>query len=73
MPRFEVHIGEITRSIEAPVEPHEPTPEVRDVYRVGEAADQDAAKDAGYAAWDEKYGPGKQPISAIVNVTDLDG
>jgi hypothetical protein len=71
MPTFEVHIGEMT-SFEAPVEPNEPTPEVRDVYWVGDAADPDAAREAGFVAWDEKYGPGKRPISAIVNVKALD-
>jgi hypothetical protein len=54
MPTFEVHIGEMT-SFEAPVEPNEPTPEVRDVYWVGDAADPDAAREAGFVAWDEKY------------------
>lgn len=72
MQRFSVHIGETTRSIEAPVKPSEPTPVIRDVYWEGEAADADAAKEAGYRAWDQKYGVGKQPVSALVRVTLLD-
>lgn len=72
MARFAVQITETTRSIEAPVSPHEPTPMVRDVYWEGEAADEEAAKEAAYRAWDVKYGEGKQPVSAIVKVTKLD-
>jgi hypothetical protein len=66
MQRFSVHIGETTRSIEAPVKPSEPTPVIRDVYWEGNAADTDAAKEAGYRAWDRKYGEGKQPASALI-------
>jgi hypothetical protein len=70
MPSFAVHIGEMTPSFE--VESHEPALEVRDVYWLGEAADPDAARGAGSVAWDVKYGPGKQPISANIAVTALD-
>ena len=72
MPRFEAEIGETTRETEAPVDPHKPAQEFRHVYWVDEAADHDAAREAAYAAWGEKYGPGNQPSSAIVKVTPLD-
>jgi hypothetical protein len=72
MARFEVTITETIRQLEAPVPDHAPTPMVRSVYWAGEAKDQDAAKEAGYAAWDEKYGAGKQPVQATVMVTQLD-
>jgi hypothetical protein len=72
MARFEATITETILEMEAPVAPHEPTPEVRSVYWSGDAADQDAAKEAAYAAWDEKYGPGKQPVQALVKITALD-
>lgn len=71
MPRFEVSIGETTRSFEAPVQPNEPTPEVRTVYWAGEAINEEAAKEAAYRAWDEKYGEGKQPVAAITKITPL--
>lgn len=71
MPRFEVSIGETTRSFEAPVQPNEPTPEVRTVYWAGEAINDEAAKEAAYRAWDEKYGEGKQPVAAITKITPL--
>jgi hypothetical protein len=72
MPKFSVEISETTRSFEAPVKPTEPTPEVRHVYWEGEAVDEDAAKEAGYAAWGEKYGADRQPVGAIVKITRLD-
>jgi len=70
--RFSVHIGETTQSVDLPVGPNDPTPLVRDVYCEVEAADEDAAKEAGYREWDVKYGEGNQPVSAIVRVTKLD-
>jgi hypothetical protein len=44
---------------------------VRDVYWEGEAANDEAAKEAAYRAWDLKHGEGKQPASAILRVTPL--
>jgi len=73
MPRFGVHVGEIPPEVEPASDPAKAVPEVRDVYWTGEAADPDAAREAAHLAWDEKYGSGKQPISAIVNMTPLDG
>jgi hypothetical protein len=72
MARFEATITETIVQMEAPAD-DEPTPMVRTVYWAGEAADQDAAKEAAHAAWDQKYGPGKQPVQAIVKITPLAG
>lgn len=72
MARFEVTIAETIRQMQAPVPDDAPTPMARSVYWSGEAKDSDAAKEAAYAAWDEKYGAGKQPVQAIVKVTPLD-
>lgn len=69
LPCFEVHIGEIIATGAAPLHPGEPTPEVRSVFWRGEAIDQDAAKEAGYTAWDLKYGSGRRPAHALVSVT----
>jgi hypothetical protein len=68
MPRFSVHIGETSTSIEAPY-----WAIGRDVCWEGEAEDDDAAKDAAYRVWDDKYGPGRQPVGAIITVTPIDG
>lgn len=72
MPRFSVHIGERTRSFEAPLGANEPIPPARDVYWEDDADHEGAAKESAYRAWDEKYGPGRRPLGAIVRVTDLD-
>jgi len=73
MPRFEATITETIRQMRVPTADDEPTPVARSVRWVGEARDQDAAKEAADTAWDEKYGPGKQPVQAIVKVTPLEG
>lgn len=57
--------------VEAPA-PHDETPEARSVHWVGEASNNEAAKDAAYAAWDQKYGTGKQPVQAITKVIELE-
>jgi hypothetical protein len=67
MARFEATITETIVQMEAPTD-DETTPVARSVRWVGDARDQDAAKEAAYAAWDEKYGPGKQPVEAIIKV-----
>ncbi len=72
MGRFEATITETIVQMEAHAD-DEPTPMARTVYWAGEAPDQDAAKEAAYAAWDEKYGPGKQPVQAIIKITPLEG
>jgi hypothetical protein len=72
MTRFEVHITEIIEH-DQPLGPLDPTPEVRSVFWAGEADDEAGARDAAYVAWDGKYGPGKQPVQALVNVTPLAG
>jgi len=73
MARFEATITETIRQIELPAADDEPTPVARSVRWVGEARDQDAAKEAAYTAWDEKYGTSKQPVQAIVKITPLEG
>ncbi len=72
MPRFEVEIGEPPPVVDPHVDPGGVSSCVRSVYWTGEAADGNKAKEAAYQAWDEKYGPGKQPVSAIVRVINLD-
>jgi hypothetical protein len=72
MPRFEVEISDPPPVIDARVSPGGLSSVVRDVYWAGVAADDSAAREAAWYAWDEKYGPGKQPVSAIVRVTTLD-
>ncbi len=71
MSKFEVTITETVTAFEAPVDPHELTPDVRGISWTGDAADNDAAKEAAYLAWDEKYGSGKQPVAAIVKITPV--
>ncbi len=70
MARFEVNITEVIEHEQSPG-PLDPTPEVRSVFWAGEADDEAGARHAAYVAWDAKYGPGKQPIQALVNVTPL--
>jgi len=72
MMRFEVHITEVIEH-DQPLGPLDPTPEVRSVFWAGEADDEAGARAAAYVAWDGKYGPGKQPVQALVNVTPLAG
>lgn len=69
MARFEVHITEVIEH-ELPG-PLDPTPEVRSVFWAGEADDEAGARDAAYVAWDGKYGAGKQPVQALVNITSV--
>jgi hypothetical protein len=73
MSPFSVHIGETSTSFEAPIKPNEPTPVARDVYWEGEAEDEEAATEAGYRAWDEKYGSGRQPVGAVLRITPING
>ncbi|HEX3510363.1 MAG TPA: hypothetical protein VHT27_04605 [Solirubrobacteraceae bacterium] len=72
MARFDVQITEFVEDREPP-RPQDPTPEVRSVFWSGEADDEGAAREAGYVTWDGKYGPGRQPVQALVNVTPLAG
>lgn len=71
MPSYEVHIGEVSDVSPGPLRAGEPTPEIRSVFWRGEAIDENAAKRSGYRAWDEKYGPGQQPVQALVSVTSI--
>ncbi len=72
MPRFEVEISDPAPAIDARISPGGLSSAVRDVYWTGVAADDDAAREAAWCAWDEKYGSGKQPASAIVRIIALD-
>jgi hypothetical protein len=68
---FEVRIMDPTRTLDAPVAPTEPTPEVRIQVRRGEAAGADAAADKTWQQWDDIYGPGKRPAAFTVEVKRL--
>ena len=70
--RFEVHIGAMSRTVESPVDPHKPVPEIPDVYCVVEADDQQEAVEAAWIAWDQKHGPGQRPNGHIVKVKPLE-
>jgi hypothetical protein len=70
MPRYHVQIRETILQMEAPA-PQDMTREVRMVDWEGEAADNDAATDAAYAAWDEKYGAGKPPAAPTLRISPL--
>jgi hypothetical protein len=61
--RFEVTITETIRQLAAPMPDDALTPMARSVYWSGDAKDEDAAKEAGYAPWDEKYGAGSSSSS----------
>ncbi len=70
MTRFEVTITDVIERNQPPG-PLDPTPEVHSVFWAGEADDEAAAREAGYVAWDGKYGSGRQPVRALVNITPL--
>ena len=70
MPRYRVYIGEPVSTIEA-ADTGSPTPVPRNVSCATTAEDEQAAKAAGWRAWDEKYGPRAQPVQAIVKVVLL--
>ena len=71
MPTYEVRISEAIERTPTSVRPSERTPEVRSVDWRGEAADEQAARLSGWRAWDEKYGAGRQPADAIVELTPV--
>ena len=58
-PMYEVQITEVGVLL----------PEVRSIFWRGVAADDEAAKEAGWTAWDDEHGAGTQPVGALVNVT----
>lgn len=68
MTDYEVQITEI---VEPASDLTEPTLIARDVYWRGSAESDNVAKIKAWSAWDEKYGPGNQPIEAIVLVTEV--
>jgi hypothetical protein len=45
---------------------------VRNVCWAGVAINESAAREAAHHAWEEKYGPGALPVSAVVRITKLD-
>ncbi len=71
--RFEVEISDPPPVIDARrVSPGGLSSVVRNVYWAGRATNEDAAREAAWHAWGEKYGPGKRPASAIVRIINLD-
>jgi hypothetical protein len=68
MTQFEVEIREPPIIVDARVSPGGLSSPIRTVFWSGEVANEDAAKEAAWHAWDERYGPGKQPVDAIVRV-----
>jgi hypothetical protein len=44
---------------------------VRTVDWVGEAASEDEAREAAWAAWREQYGSQRQPAEPVVRVTKV--
>jgi hypothetical protein len=72
MPQFEVRVAE---ALDAPprVEPNDPTPELRTLICKVDAADEDAAakRETWAHIWEAKYGLGRLPVHAIVEVTPL--
>jgi hypothetical protein len=71
MPEFEVRIMDTTRTLDAPVAPNEPTPELRIQVWRGEAADADEATDRTWQQWDEVYGSGQRPEANTIEVKQL--
>jgi hypothetical protein len=71
VPEFEVRITDTTRTLDAPISPHEPTPEIRIHVRRGEAAGADEATDKTWQQWDGAYGPGQRPKANTIDVKRL--
>jgi hypothetical protein len=69
--RHKVDIGEVSGVSHGQVPRGEPTPEIRSVFWRGEAADESAAQEAGWRAWDQKYGAARQPVDALVKVMSV--
>ena len=72
MPKYSVHIGEPLPPGAAALESGASTAALRNVFCAASAEHEEAAKAAGWRAWDEKYGPGRQRVQAIVKVTRLE-
>jgi hypothetical protein len=73
VPLFEVLITEPPAVVDAHVSPGGASSAVQPFYWRGTAADESAAEESAWEAWDEKFGSGKRPVSAVVKVTKLDG
>jgi hypothetical protein len=71
MPEFEVGITDTTRTLDAPVAPNEPTPEIRIQVWRGEAANPDDATEKTWQQWDDAYGPGQRPKANTIEVKPL--
>jgi len=70
MPRFEVEISEPPVIVDSRVSPGRVSSVVRSVYWAGNVANDNAVREAAWHAWDKMYGSGRQPIGAIMRVTD---
>ena len=71
VPEFEVTITDTTRTLDAPVAPTEPTPEIRIQVWRGDATDAEEATDKTWQQWDEAYSGGNRPPSSRIEVTRL--
>lgn len=71
MPKFEITITEMTRSIELPSPPDAPTPQVRIQVWRGEATDADEATNKTWQQWDDAYGDGQRPDAFRVDVRQV--
>ena len=73
MPSFEIRVAETVDVPLAPTAPNKPTREVRSLVCNVEADNQDAAArpDAWGHLWEAKYGVGRLPNQALVEVAEV--
>ena len=73
MPAFEVRAAEVLDDALSAVLPNEPTPEVRTLVCRVEAVDADAAvkRESWARIWEAKYGIGRLPLQALVDVAQI--
>jgi hypothetical protein len=70
VPTYEVYIGDLSDD-SGRLSPDAITPYVRTVAWRGEAADESTAIEAGWGAWDAKYGADRRPAHAHVNAARI--
>lgn len=69
MARFEIRIWEVADDVSpGPLDPSQPTPEVRSVVTTTEASDEAEATAAAWNVWDAKYGLDKRPSEGAARV-----